>query len=259
MRRLLIGVIIGSLLFTVAWPGWAIEHEKYATVLQRHVVGGYFDYKEFMGNDDSREKLHQYLSNMSTISPQSLSDKEQLSYWMNLYNASTIRLIENNYPVDSIRDLDGWVTTAFQKEFIEVGKKTYTLDNVEHDIIRERFDEPRIHFALVCAAKSCPPLRHEPYVADKLDTQLRHQTNVFLSSDKNRFSIRENTLYMKVSNILNWYGEDFGGEKGVAKFIGKYRPGQVGKYVVNENYTIQYQDYNWSLNQAPGPYKQITP
>lgn len=174
---------------------------------------------------------------------------------MNLYNASTIDLILRNYPLESIRDLDGWFGTIFSKKFIPVGNRTLSLDNVEHDTIRERFDEPRIHFSLVCAARSCPPLRDEAYVGKRLEEQLEDQTITFLKSDKNQFPVRDGRLRAKLSMILSWYAEDFGGEEGVMEFVADYLPERKRKLIGQGDYSGGYFDYDWDLNQAPGPYR----
>lgn len=237
----------------------AVEHSEWATVLERHVESGFFDYESFMDNRDSRDRLSQYLDRLSSVNPEELERDEQLAVWINLYNAATLRLIEKHYPVESIRDLDGWISTAFQKEFIDVRGQTRTLDYVEHEIIRPNFDEPRIHFALVCAARSCPPLRHEPYTGERLDQQLREQTEVFLNSDKNQWSVQSGTLMMNLSSIFSWFADDFGGESGVVEFVGERLSEDRKKLVEQGEYQVRYLDYDWSLNQAPGPYESINP
>ena len=234
----------------------APDHSTYDRLLNEYVEGGYFDYEAFVRDEDNLRNLKQYLDAMSTVDPRELSADQELAYWMNLYNASTIELVLRNYPLESIRDLDGWFGTIFSKEFIEVGDRTMSLDNVEHDTIRERFDEPRIHFALVCAARSCPPLRDEAYVGERLDEQLEEQTETFLESDKNRFTVRNGTLRAELSMILSWYAEDFGGEDGVMEFIGKYLPDRKRKLIQEGSYSVDYISYDWDLNQAPGPYSQ---
>lgn len=231
------------------------DHGSFNAILNEYVEGGYFDYEAFMEDRSARDGLDQYLSEMSRVKTDKLNRDEELAYWMNLYNASTIQLIEKNYPVESINDLGGWLTSPFEKEFIETQRGTISLDAVEHEIIRPTFDEPRIHFALVCAAKSCPPLRNEAYVADQLDDQLEDQTKEFLSSEKNNFILKNRRLNMKISSIFHWYGEDFGGEAGIAQYVAEYLPEKKAKPILNDNYTIEYLDYNWELNQAPGPYQ----
>lgn len=246
--------ILVLILLLLPFPVHALDHSAYDEILNRYVKGGYFDYESFVKNSDDRNKLHDYLSSLSNVEPKELSENEELAYWMNLYNASTIDLVTRNYPLESIRDLDGWFGSIFSKKFIPVGDRKLSLDNVEHDTIRERFDEPRIHFALVCAARSCPPLRDEAYVGERLDEQLEDQTRIFLQSDKNQFPVQNGQLKLKFSKILYWYGEDFGGESGVVQFVKNSLPQSKQSLIERENYSVEYFPYDWSLNQAPGPY-----
>ncbi len=119
-----------------------VAHAKYDSILNRYVDGGYFDYKSFPGDQDTVKSLEESLQSMARVAPVQLSQDEQLAYWMNLYNASTIHFIEDDYPVESIKDLGGWLSLPFEKEFIETKRGTLSLDTVELEIIRSRFDEP---------------------------------------------------------------------------------------------------------------------
>ncbi len=237
-------------------PATAIDHGKYEEILNEYVEGGYFDYQSFVESRSDRQKLWTYLHSLSQVSPDSLERKERLAYWIDLYNASTIHLIEENYPVRSIKDLSGWFTSPFEKQFIETARGKLSLDEIEHGIIRPNFEEPRIHFALVCAARSCPPLRDEVYVGHRLDRQLEEQTEQFLFSNNNRFRLRNGRVLMQLSSVFWWYREDFGGEPGIATFVAGYLSDRKAQAIRKENYTIEYLDYNWNLNQAPGPYNR---
>lgn len=252
-----VSVLVIAILIGTSLPVSAVDHSLYDRVLEKHVDGGFFDYEEYMKDDDSRSKLNKYLDEMSAVNTKRLDKPEELAFWINLYNAATIRLIEKNFPVSSIKDTGGWITGPWEISFINVGDRTLTLDQIEHEIIRPNFDEPRIHFALVCAAYSCPPLRHEAYVADRLNSQLEEQAEVFLNSDRNRYTIRENRVQLKLSSIFSWYAEDFGGERGVAQYVAQFYGDSVRKPIEEGRYTIMYREYDWSLNQAPGPYNSI--
>ena len=138
-----------------------IDHVAWDTMLQKYVSSdGVVNYEQWK-NDETA--LTDYIDKLSANIPQqSWCENETLAYWMNLYNASTVSLILENYPLESIRDIgDPWDII-----FIKVGEKEYSLNDIEHKIIRKEFNEPRIHFALVCAAKSCPPLLNEAYEAE---------------------------------------------------------------------------------------------
>ena len=190
---------------------------------------------DYAGLKADRQQLDAYLDLLgSQTNVSSWSRNEQLAYWINAYNAATLQLIVNNYPLSSIQKLDGGKPWDVKR--IKLGGKTYSLNQIENDIIRPQFKEPRIHFAVNCAAKGCPPLRNEAYTSDKLDRQLEEQTKKFINN--NTFnSVSGSTL--KLSPIFDWYGKDFGDVK---KYIGKYRDVPAGA-------TITFGDYDWSLNK----------
>lgn len=262
LKRTIVSLILMVVVTaTLAVPASsAVDHSDYGTVLNRHVQGGYFDYEAFMDNRNSRALLDSYLDQMSQVSVDELGEDEALAYWMNLYNAATLELIEEHYPVDSIRDIGGWLSGPWSISFVETQRGTLTLDHIEHQIIRPEFDEPRIHFALVCAARSCPPLRDEPFTGDRLDQQLEDQTEAFLESNKNKFTVKDNEVVMRLSMILSsdWYAVDFGGPSGVADFVAPYLSEQARELIRNDRYRIEHIEYNWSLNQTPGPYQGFT-
>ena len=137
--------------------------------------------------------------------------QERLAYWINAYNAFTIQLIVNNYPVASIQDLHPkayipLVNSVWHQPFFNIGGQPMTLHAIEHKILRVQFDEPRIHFAIVCASKSCPALLNEAYTAKQLEEQLTRQANAFLA-DNFRNKIGRSTLHL--SKIFSWFKEDF--------------------------------------------------
>jgi hypothetical protein len=174
---------------------------------------------------------------------------QRLAFWINAYNAFTVKLILDHYPITSIRRI-GWLPgAAFREDFIPMpGLKggTVSLDDIEHRTLRSDFREPRIHVALVCAARSCPPLRPEAYRAADLDRQLDDQARQFLADPtKNRFDPATNTLYL--SPIFSWFRADFEAVAGtldawVARYAPDPRAGAAGVQIV-------FLDYDWSLNE----------
>ncbi|MFB6345766.1 MAG: DUF547 domain-containing protein [bacterium] len=256
MKNILHSLLIVSLFLGLPLQSNAVDHTLFDSVLNKYTDGGYFDYSSYVEDPESRQRLDRYRSQMSQVQLKELDGKEKLAYWLNLYNASTIHLIAKNYPLESIKDLGGWFGSPFDKKFIPTTKGELSLNTIEHDIIRPDFNEPRIHFALVCAARSCPPLRFEAYTAEKLDEQLENQARQFIASDKNRFVIQNDQLTLKLSSIFYWYGEDFGGESGLANYLKKYLDDRGKTLIGQGNYSISYLDYDWSLNQAPGPYQR---
>ena len=211
------------------------------------------------------EKLNQYLNALSSVKQsdyQLWTGDEQLSFLINAYNGFTLQLINQNYvkfqtgKAESIKDLGSFFSSPWKKSFFTLLDEKRSLDDVEHNMIRVWFERPRIHAAVVCAAVSCPPLRNEAFVADKLDQQLDDQMRQFLSDDQsNTINLRDNRV--KLSSIFKWYVEDF--EKGQQGFnslndlIKAYRtdiaddPQQL-LWLQKQDFKIRYLDYDWRLN-----------
>lgn len=223
------------------------SHEIWSTLLKKNVSGkGNVNYKGFVSDSI---QLNKYLKLLSENVPdeKTWSVNEQKAYWINAYNAFTVKLITKNYPVKGIKDVGAkmqipFVNTPWDIKFIKIGKDTYDLNNIEHGKLRKKFGDARVHFALVCASKSCPILLNEAYTSEKLDQQLDNQAKVFLS-DKARNDISSDKP--KLSKIFDWYGMDFK-SKGVSviDFINKY-----STIKINTNAKVSYLDYSWDLNE----------
>lgn len=237
----------------------SFSYNDYRDVLKQYVnENGFVNYEKLK---DNRQQLDQFNAAIGQVSPetyQNWTDTQKLAFLINAYNAFTLQSIIDQTPLpSSIRDIPGvWKWRKFT-----VAGEEKTLDNIEHDTIRKEFNEPRIHVALVCAAISCPPLRNEPYTAEKLDQQLDDQVNRFIDSPHGiRIAPEEATIYL--SSIFQWYGQDwiksygikeqFNGnesERAILNFLSNYLPSLRQKYLSNGNYKIKYLDYDWSLNQ----------
>lgn len=223
------------------------SHEIWNALLKKHVNNtGKVNYKGLLSDS---AQLNKYLKLLSENSPneKTWSDNEQKAYWINAYNAFTVKLILKYYPIKSIKDIGSkiqipFVNTPWDVKFIKIGKDTYDLNNIEHAKLRRKFNDARVHFALVCASRSCPILHNEAYIPDKLDSQLNTQAKVFLS-DKTRNIIAE--LNSQLSKIFDWYAMDFK-SKGVSviDFINKYSDVKI-----NSKAKISYLEYSWSLNE----------
>ena len=220
-----------------------ISHQLWDDLLQKHVSPeGWVDYKGFIRDSVI---VNQYLENLENSHPNKMhwSKDEQLAYWINAYNAFTVKLIMDHYPLKSIKDIKSgipFVNSVWDIKFIQIEGTEYDLNNIEHGIIRKQFDEPRIHFAVNCASYSCPVLRGEAYTAEKLNAQLDDQFKRFLL-DERRNILRPNRL--RLSKIFKWYGIDFPKGK---KFIDFLRPHTSVN--INDEADIEYLDYNWELN-----------
>jgi hypothetical protein len=239
-----------SLIFLFAEIANAQAEDLYAQLLGKYVHHGNVDYKDMRKNEESKRCFNV----MESVDPDTVaSSNARLAFWINAYNVATLNLICEKYPLKSIKDID-WgdnrKTSAWDKDFIVIRGKRMTLNNIENKIIRSEFKEPRIHFALVCAAKSCPALRSEEYRADILDGQLNEQAKTFLQdASKNAFDMEHKVAYL--SEIFDWYKGDFGGtNESVLRFISWYLPDEIGNDLrANPSgWRIEYKNYDWSLN-----------
>lgn len=223
-------------------------HRSYGELLAKYVHDGVVDYQGFKKEE---QKLDQYLARLAKTQPEELAHDHQLAFYINAYNAYTIKLILKNFkngrPLKSIKKIGGLFTKPWSIKFCEIGGKIYSLDNIEHDIIRPKFKDPRVHFAINCAAKSCPPLISKPYLGDTLDKQLDENSVSFLNTTENNY-LKGNTLY--VSKIFKWFAEDFNNDPIV--FIQKYANTDLRSQLntKKEKIKIEYLNYDWSLNNS---------
>src|SRR5690554_471012 len=226
-----------ELISTTANSAVNIDHSQWDKQLKKHVdKQGFVDYAGFKKDVVASDV---YLKMLSKNTPsEAWSVQELLAYYINLYNADTVKLIVENYPVKSIKG----ISRPWGKDRISIGDKMISLDGIEHGILR-KMNEPRIHFALNCASISCPKLLNEAFTADKIEQQLERVTNEFINSKENNISISE----AKISSIFKWYKKDFlvNEKKDLIGFINQY-----SKVKINSNTTISYLDYNWNLNET---------
>ena len=235
-----------SSVFALATAPKDIDHSAFDKLLKKHVTDkGAVNYKGFKKDE---KEFNGYLDLLSKNAPtEKWSKNEQMAYWINAYNAYTIRLILDNYPVKSIKDIGPknqvpFVNTPWAKKFFTIGGEKTSLDNIEHGTLRKKFDDPRIHFALVCASISCPRLRNEAFMANKLDAQLDDQGSDFLNNPaKNAISKDKTTL----SKYFDWYKGDWNENgKSVVEWVNKYSKNKITK-----DTKIAFLDYNWNLNE----------
>lgn len=246
-QSLAISFLSSLLLLSVTGLSWAVDavdNSLYADLLRKYVKDGIVDYQ---GLKDEENKLDAYLRVMEQTDTSKLSRDEQLAFYINTYNATTIKFVLSAYPgIESIRDLGGrFFNKPFEKKIVRIEGKTISLDDLEHGIIRPRFKEPRVHFAVNCASKSCPPLISEPYQGSTLDQQLTASTRAFLNdSEKNYLDGKK--LY--ISKIFKWFGKDFNDD--VIGFFIRFADEELKrKLTADRDYiTVKYLDYDWSLN-----------
>jgi hypothetical protein len=222
------------------------SHQIWDQLVKSHVkTNGMVDYK---GMIREKNKLEGYLKLLSDNAPdrKTWSKNQQLAYWINAYNAFTVKLIVDNYPTKSIRDLGPklkipLIKDVWHYQFFKIGGVESSLDQIEHSILRKEFDEPRIHFAINCASVSCPPLLNEAFVADKLDAQLEKVTIAFIN-DPIRNKISPNQA--QISSIFSWFQGDFTKKGSLIDFLNRY-----SKVKINPKAKISHLDYDWNLNE----------
>ncbi|QCK15133.1 DUF547 domain-containing protein [Mangrovivirga cuniculi] len=221
------------------------DHSGFTQILQKYVDDDYLVDYEGMLND--RTRLDSYLNELSNNAPsKDWSREEQLAYWINAYNGFTLKLILDNYPVESIKDLHPTVNipllnTVWHKKFFKINGIDFNLDEIEHGILRKKFDEPRIHFAINCASYSCPPLRNEAYVASRINEQLDEQARKFINDPKKN---KITTDKIKISKIFKWFTGDFKANGSLIEYLNKY-----SETTIKESADINYMEYDWSLNE----------
>jgi hypothetical protein len=215
-----------------------VNHDIFDGLLRKYVnAQGKVDY---LGLKKEKAKLDEYLQLLQKNAPSAQWSKgEEMAYWINLYNAFTIQLVLNKYPIKSVMDLDGgkvWTTQT-----IQVGSEKLTLDQIEKVKLLKRFKEPRVHFAVNCAAASCPPLLNRAWTASNLEANFEAQARAFINNEK--FN-SVGTLKVEVSKIFEWYADDFGGKDKILSYIQKYHKSSINSFAV-----LVYKPYDWSLNK----------
>lgn len=210
-------------------------HQPFDNLLQKYVrTTGQVDYS---GLKQDENILDKYLNDLSKNVPDNSSGRNvSLAYWINAYNAFTLKLILENYPVKSINDL--YKGKPWDVKWINLGSKKYSLNNIENDIIRPVHKDARIHFVLNCAAVSCPPLLNKAFTANNLEALMESRTRNFINSTANELG----STKVKISKVFDWYKKDFGD---VITFINRY-----SKTKISNNALISYKEYNWNLNKS---------
>ena len=223
----------------------SFSHDLFDQVLQEHVdKEGRVDYTKLKANP---EKLEKYLDLLAVANPTELSYNAQLAFWVNAYNALVIKGGINHYPTTSVRKIK-WFGGFFYRLKFQVAGQTYTLNQIEHDIIRTEFVDPRVHFVLVCASTSCPPLENQAFSAETIEERLETATLNFIQKpDKVRIDRSKREVHL--SKIFKWYKNDFNeGYDGVADFLADYLPPEDADFVSANDVKFHYMDYDWTLN-----------
>ncbi len=231
-----------------------VDHSQFDLLLARHVRHGLVDYDGFR---DAAE-FTRYLAYLDGVSIDGLSANARLALWINAYNAYTIHLINTHHEQGSIRNINRSffgllpLLGPWREPLARVGGALYTLDDIEQGILRSDFQDPRIHFALVCAATGCSPLRNEAYDPERIDQQLDEQAEAFLchQPDKNWIDLERQTVYVSKVFTFRDYRRDFGGSKAaIGRFIARYHPpGRERDLLESGRFRLKTTPYDWSLN-----------
>ena len=226
-----------------------VDFTPWDKMLQTYVQHGAVDYKRW--KKESAQALSQWLDKVKATDVDKMERESMIAFLVNLYNALVIEQILQKYPIDSIRPtflgIPNWISFLlfFKKSIYRLNEQPVSLDNVEHGILRDRYTEPRIHFAVVCAAQGCPLLRGSAYLPETLDVQLTEDADRFINNpEKVRYDAASQTLYC--SKILKWYESDFlTQERSIRGYIQRY----IREQQIPSDAKIEYLPYDWHLNQ----------
>lgn len=234
-------------------PFGSISHSAWDALLQSHVTdAGRVRYAEWKDSAKAVQELDEYLGLLSTVNVEApASREERLAFWINAYNAMTIRGILREYPTTSIRNhtakLFGY--NIWKDLRLQVGGEALSLDHIEHEILR-KLEEPRIHFAIVCASVGCPRLLNRAYLPAELEAQLAENSRHFFA-DSAKFQWEAKANQVRVSPLLEWFATDFGADlPAQMRFIAPYVPEAARPALEGGKVTVRYLDYDWSLNDA---------
>lgn len=210
------------------------------SLLQKNVdKTGRVDYQSLKNNETLLDNYLAYIQNNEPTKDWSSNKKK--AFWINTYNAYTIKIILNNYPLKSIRDIKIDGKTAWKIPFVKVGQKRYTLDQIEHKILRKKFNDPRIHVGINCASVSCPRLWNFAFTEDNIASSLDNLMKEFINNTT-RNKISKNNVAL--SEIFNWFSKDFIKNGTIINYLNTY-----AAIKISEKASIKYLTYDWSLNK----------
>lgn len=219
------------------------NYQFFETFLQKYVdENGKVNYNKINSNKVDLDKV---VARFEDLKPkENWSKNEKLAYWINAYNAYSIKLIIDNYPLKSILD----ISNAWKINFINIDGSKISLDDIDYRVLK-KLNEPRIHFSINCASYSCPSLKNRAFYPDTIENELENAAITFLNdSERNQISKKE----AKLSKLFDWFSADFTTQTDLVTFINQY-----SKVKINDKTKISFLDYNWSLNNVDAPVKEI--
>jgi hypothetical protein len=222
----------------------------YADVLARNLVPGddgvlLFDYASAKENGD-HETIKAFIADQAALKPSQMSDAEAVAYWGNLYNAITLDVVLDDYPIKSIRSLGPLTTGPWKRKVVTVEGEVLSLDNIEHDIMRVDFASPYVHYMVNCASIGCPNVQTELWTAENLDEMRRKGAAEFINSDRGVTIDRKGRI--AVSKIYKWFSEDFGDtEADLRAHLATYATGEKLE-ALTSGAKFKGSHYDWDLN-----------
>ena len=228
-----------TILLLVLFVSSNAQTTTYNSLLQKHVdKQGNVDYK---GLKTDEARLDMYMEYLAATSPnKTWSVNKQKAFWINAYNAYTLKIILENYPLKSITKIKKKGKTAWKIPFVKVGNKLYTLDHIEHKILRKNLFDPKIHVGVNCASISCPKLSNIAFTEENIEAELTRLMNDFVNDpSKNKLSKKK----VQISSIFDWFKDDFTKNNSVIDYLNTF-----SEIEINSNAKINYLKYDWSLN-----------
>ncbi|SFT50007.1 Protein of unknown function, DUF547 [Lishizhenia tianjinensis] len=235
MKKILTLLFICTM--TIAWA--QPSHAPFTQLLSKHVSSsGKVDYVA-LKKDIS--KLDSYLKTLEASTPtEKWSSNTTKAYWINAYNAYTLKMMLQHYPLKSITDIKYGEQNAWDYKWIKIAGATLSLNDIEHKKLRAKYKDPRIHFAVNCASFSCPILLNKAYEASTLETQLDTQASLFINdSQRNKITADK----VQISEIFKWYKDDFASAGSIINYLNKY-----SKIKIKSTAKVEYLSYNWNIN-----------
>jgi len=233
--------------------GRTFESDAYQRLLRRHVAPGVVDgirsnlvdYGALAADPDYARALEDF----AAADPARMSRTERFAFWINAYNLMALETVVDRYPMRSIKDGGNLLFPIWKKDVATVAGKKRSLDEVEHSILRPEFGDPRVHFAIVCASLSCPDLRAEPYVPERLDAQLDDAARAFLANETKGMAVSGKGDGARVSQIFKWFGDDFAAVGGATAFLRAHAAAAFAHSMETLGPAgLSYLEYDWSLN-----------
>ncbi len=239
-------------------PAQAMDLDLYAALLERHTVAvdDMASTRVDYGALKKSPEWNRLVRSLGASDPEQLGSRaERLAFWINAYNILAIEIVRKNHPIDGIRSIGSLLSPVWKKKAGSIGGRDYSLDEIEHQILR-KMGEPRIHAAIVCASNSCPPLRREPYRADRLDAQLEDNVRRWLADPRKGARIDRASKTLWLSPILDWFEEDF--PDGAVAFVSRHVPQSGADWIRAQGpaLRIRYFEYDWSLNDTAASSKR---